>query len=124
MHELLHPLREVLTLERAFALARALIVLGSAFVVARLARRAVLRVLASRLDAQRSMIASRITTGAVFGLGLTWALHELGFQIGVLVGAAGIATVALGIASQTSIQNIVSGLSSLGYLCKKNGLQF
>ncbi len=37
-------------------------------------------------------------------------LHELNFQIGALLGAAGILTAAIGFASQTSVSNIISGL--------------
>lgn len=37
-------------------------------------------------------------------------LHELNFQIGALLGAAGIFTAAIGFASQTSVSNIISGL--------------
>lgn len=38
------------------------------------------------------------------------ALGELGFHVGVLMGAAGLFTVALGFASQTSASNLISGL--------------
>lgn len=38
------------------------------------------------------------------------ALRELGFSLGVLLGAAGILSVAIGFASQTSASNVVSGL--------------
>ena len=37
-------------------------------------------------------------------------LNELGFQIGALLGAAGIAGAAIGFASQTSVSNIIIGL--------------
>jgi len=37
-------------------------------------------------------------------------LREWGFELNVLLGATGIATVALGFASQTVISNLVSGL--------------
>lgn len=37
-------------------------------------------------------------------------LHILNFQIGALLGAAGIFTAAIGFASQTSVSNIISGL--------------
>jgi small-conductance mechanosensitive channel len=38
------------------------------------------------------------------------ALHQLGFKINVLLGAAGVFSVALGFAAQTSAANIISGL--------------
>src|SRR5690606_30335305 len=42
------------------------------------------------------------------------ALKELGFEIGVLLGAAGVLSVAVGFASQTSASNLISGLFLLG----------
>jgi hypothetical protein len=38
------------------------------------------------------------------------ALHQAGLKLGVLPGAAGILTVAIGFASQTSASNLISGL--------------
>lgn len=37
-------------------------------------------------------------------------LHQAGFKLGTLLGAAGIAGVAIGFASQTSLSNLISGL--------------
>ena len=42
------------------------------------------------------------------------ALHQLGFNLSVLLGAAGIFSVALGFAAQTSAANIISGLFVIG----------
>ena len=38
------------------------------------------------------------------------ALRELGFDLSVILGAAGILSVAIGFASQTSASNLISGL--------------
>jgi small-conductance mechanosensitive channel len=38
------------------------------------------------------------------------ALHEANFKLGALLGAAGVAGVAIGFASQTSLSNLISGL--------------
>lgn len=65
-------------------------------------------------DAQRIMILRRVSFYAVAGLFAASALMELGFDLGVLLGAAGILTVALGFASQTSASNVISGLFLLG----------
>lgn len=55
-----------------------------------------------------------LTGKVVFYLGLSlifiMILHNFGFQLGPLLGAAGIIGVALGFASQTSISNVISGL--------------
>lgn len=65
-------------------------------------------------DAQRTMILRRVSFYAVAGLFAASALMDLGFDLGVLLGAAGILTVALGFASQTSASNVISGLFLLG----------
>ncbi|HSC25286.1 MAG TPA: mechanosensitive ion channel family protein [Candidatus Babeliales bacterium] len=46
--------------------------------------------------------------GGLSFIGIT-VLHELGFNISALLGAAGVFGVAIGFASQTSISNIISG---------------
>ncbi len=50
----------------------------------------------------------------MFSLFVASALRELGFSLAVLVGAAGVLTVAIGFASQTSASNLISGLFLLG----------
>jgi len=42
------------------------------------------------------------------------ALHQLGFNLSVVLGAAGVFSVAIGFASQTSASNLISGLFLLG----------
>jgi small-conductance mechanosensitive channel len=56
------------------------------------------------------MLLRRLTFAVTFGLVLAMALHQVGFQLSVLLGAAGILTVAVGFASQTSASNLISGL--------------
>jgi small-conductance mechanosensitive channel len=63
---------------------------------------------------QGSMIARRIGFWLVMGVAITSALTQLGFEMSVLLGAAGILTVALGFASQTSASNLISGLFLIG----------
>jgi small-conductance mechanosensitive channel len=65
-------------------------------------------------DAQREMILRRVAFYGIAGLFAASALMDLGFDLGVLLGAAGILTVALGFASQTSASNVISGLFLLG----------
>ena len=54
--------------------------------------------------------ARRITSYTLFVIIVIATLHQLGFNLGVLLGAAGIVTVAVGFAAQTSTSNLVSGL--------------
>lgn len=67
-----------------------------------------------RMGRQAGMLLRRgaLYLGTV--LALTLALHQLDFSLTVLLGAAGLLTVALGFASQTSASNIISGLFLLG----------
>ncbi len=65
-------------------------------------------------DAQRAMILRRGAFYGIAGLFIASALMELGFDLSVLLGAAGILTVAIGFASQTSASNVISGLFLLG----------
>lgn len=89
-----------------------LLALGWGF--ARFARELARRLAGDRLSAQHAMIVQRLAWWAVFGLAVTSALRQLGFDLSVLLGAAGILTVAVGFASQTSASNLISGLFLLG----------
>jgi small-conductance mechanosensitive channel len=100
----------VMSSDRAFMLLRALITVAIGFVVARAARAAMLKVLGKFLDAQHRMVLSRAVYSLLLGLFLISALHELGFSLSILLGAAGILSVAVGFASQTSASNLISGL--------------
>lgn len=56
---------------------------------------------------------SLLERGAVYSgylLVLVLVLHQFGFQLGALLGAAGVLGVAIGFASQTSFSNLISGL--------------
>ena len=101
---------EVMSGDRVFILLRAVIIASIGFIVARAASAALLRVMGKFLDAQQRMIVSRVAYYLLLGLFLVSALHELGFSLSILMGAAGILTVAVGFASQTSASNLISGL--------------
>jgi small-conductance mechanosensitive channel len=65
-------------------------------------------------DVQRAMIARRIVFYTILVLTLVSVLRELGFSLTVLLGAAGVLSVAIGFASQTSVSNLISGLFLIG----------
>jgi small-conductance mechanosensitive channel len=94
-------LRVVLIIVVGFMLGR---LLGS--LAGRIARR--------RGSAQGQMLTSRFVFYGVVGIAGFMVLDTLGVEIGVLLGAAGILTVAVGFASQTSASNLISGLFLLG----------
>jgi small-conductance mechanosensitive channel len=80
------------------------------FLLARLLSLALTRLLKERADAQRLMLIQRGSFYFVFGMFILSVMVELGFNFGVFLGAAGVLTVALGFAAQTSTSNLISGL--------------
>ena len=91
-----------------FARAGVIAVIG--FVVALLAARGTHRVALRYTDVQRAMIARRIVLFGLLALVVVSVMRGLGFSLTVLLGAAGVLSVAIGFASQTSASNIISGL--------------
>jgi small-conductance mechanosensitive channel len=87
----------------------ALLVVGG-ILLARAARFTVRRAFTRTLTPQQRVMLERALTYTILGLFAVSALRQLGFNLGVLVGAAGIITVAIGFASQTSASNLISGL--------------
>ncbi len=79
-------------------------------VLAGMLSRATERFAVERLSRHQLVLLRRLVFYTVVVLFAVAALRESGFEIGVLLGAAGILTVALGFASQTSASNIISGL--------------
>jgi small-conductance mechanosensitive channel len=63
-----------------------------------------------QLDTQQRMLLSKISYYGLIGAALAAALGQLGFDVRVLLGAAGVLTVAIGFAAQTSASNLISGL--------------
>ncbi|REJ74063.1 MAG: mechanosensitive ion channel family protein [Acidobacteria bacterium] len=88
---------------------RASIILVVGWILSTLASRAVVRLLATRPLPHR-VIARRFVFFGLMGLVVATVLHQIGFNLGPLFGAAGILTVAVGFASQTSASNLISGL--------------
>jgi small-conductance mechanosensitive channel len=95
-----------------FVLAILLVIVG--FVAARILSASVAKTLLKQLTPQQSMLLKRFIFYFVFSIFVASAFDQLGFHIGALLGAAGILTVAIGIASQTSMSNIVSGAFMIG----------
>ncbi len=70
--------------------------------------------LGARHSPHHAMVARRLSTYLVVTLTFAAALHEIGFDLSVFWGAAGVLTVAFAFASQTSASNVISGLFLLG----------
>lgn len=89
---------------------RAILLALGGILLARAARFTVRRAFVRTLTVQQRVMLERSLGYTILTLFAVSALRQLGFDLGVLVGAAGIATVALGFASQTSASNLISGL--------------
>lgn len=78
-----------------------LLIQGTAFIVK--------RSIAQRLSKQSKMIINRIIVYSGYLLLILMVLRELKFDVTALFGAAGVVGLIIGVASQTSIGNIISG---------------
>ena len=97
-----------------FAVLWALLYLIAGFVLARFASRLVQRMFRQKPNRQLEMLVRRGVFYLILGVFVIAALSELGFNTTALVAVAGILTVALGFASQTSMSNLISGLFLIG----------
>jgi len=79
-----------------------------------LVSRLVARVLHHRLGQQGGELLARIVRYAGYVTVLVTVLQQFGFNLAAVLGAAGIAGVAVGFASQTSLSNLISGLFIVG----------
>ena len=84
------------------------------FFLARLISNAFIRTIGARFNAHQRLVWRRGIFYFIFMLFVITSLKEAGFKLSVFLGAAGILTVALGFASQTSASNLISGLFLIG----------
>ncbi|OMH26268.1 mechanosensitive ion channel family protein [Motiliproteus sp. MSK22-1] len=100
--------------DRLLAGGRALFLICLGLLLGKLASKGVKHLLARQLSQHHLILLRRIAFYLILGMFCVSALRELGFKLSVLLGAAGVLTVAVGFASQTSASNIISGLFLLG----------
>ncbi len=103
-------LQPLLAGELAQGILRALLLLLVGIPLSRLLARTASVVVSRLVGSDRAqMLRGFIWYGLLFMVILS-ALREVGFDLSVLLGAAGVLSVAVGFASQTSASNIISGL--------------
>lgn len=100
--------------ERLSEILVAIILAFIGFVIARIVSNAFIRTIGSRFNAHQRLLWRRGIFYFIFLLFIMTSLREAGFKLSVFLGAAGILTVALGFASQTSATNLISGLFLIG----------
>lgn len=91
------------------ALLRAVLYIVAGLLLARAARFALRRTFTALSKQQLVLLTRAAYYGIVTLFGIS-ALRQFGFDFTVLLGAAGIVTVAIGFASQTSAANLIAGL--------------
>ena len=92
----------------------ALVLCVIGFFLARLISNAFIRTIGVRFNAHQRLVWRRGIFYFIFMIFVMTSLKEAGFKLSVFLGAAGILTVALGFASQTSASNLISGLFLIG----------
>ena len=93
-----------------FQWVRALLVMIIGVVIARLTSRGLYRVTEGPMGLDTATILRRFSFYILVVVTLMTALREIGFSLSVVIGAAGILSVAIGFASQTSASNLISGV--------------
>lgn len=93
---------------------KASILLLVGFICASMASRAAGKFLSKNFSQHHVVLFKRLLYWLVVALFVASALKQLGFSLSVLLGAAGVLSVALGFASQTSASNLISGLFLIG----------
>ncbi len=103
-------LNEILKTETLLMILKVTIITTCGFVVLKILNFSIGKVTKKRFSQQTRMLIRK----AVFYIGLfiilVSILRQMGFNLTALLGAAGVAGIAIGFASQTSISNIISGL--------------
>ncbi len=77
-------------------------------------RRWIKTLVAEKYSPHYAMLVAKIVFYLGFVILFIMVLNEFGFQLGPLLGAAGIIGIAIGFASQTSVSNIISGFFLIG----------
>ena len=105
---------QIFTLGRALQWSLAALLLLIGILASRITKRAVRRLGERYMSPQQAMLASRAASTAIVIVTLAAALTQAGIDLSVALGAAGIVTVAIGFAAQTSASNLISGLFLMG----------
>lgn len=111
---MMDSLAALLEYEKAMHILRAFMLIIAGLILAKLAAGAVHKLPVRHLTAHQSTLLKRVLYWLILGLFLASALRQLGFSLAVLLSAAGVLSVAIGFASQTSASNLISGLFLVG----------
>lgn len=111
---LILAITDFFTLPQLFVIARAAIVLFIGLMIAKFFTAGISRAIKNRASPQQSMVIRRVCYYSLTAVAVASALSEFGIDLSVLLGAAGLLTVAIGFAARTSASNLISGLFLIG----------
>lgn len=100
--------------EQFASIVKAGLLVALGFLAASLGARTVYKLMLKHFSPHHCTLFRRLVYWLILILFAASALRELGFSLGVLLGAAGVLSVAIGFASQTSASNLISGLFLVG----------
>jgi small-conductance mechanosensitive channel len=100
--------------ERLTDISAGIVLILVGWLIARLLSGAFVRATQHRLTAHQLLLGRRTIFYFLLILFTLSGLREMGFKLSVLLGAAGVLSVAIGFASQTSASNLISGLFLIG----------
>ena len=92
------------------SLLKAAILLIAGWGIARFIGRSIQRIPDSILTLHYRSMVRHAVNYSIYAIFIVMAVRQLGFDLTVLLGAAGILTVAIGFASQTSASNLIAGI--------------
>ncbi len=100
--------------DRLIDIVLALVLVFIGFLLAKFVSNTFIRTLGTKFNPHQQLVWQRGIYYGIFLFFIIAGLKEAGFNLSLFLGAAGILTVALGFASQTSATNLISGLFLIG----------
>lgn len=80
------------------------------WIIYKLITRAINKVPAERMNAQRNMVLNKLFKYIFYIIVVVYILSCFGIRLSALLGAAGVVGIAVGFAAQTSVSNLISGI--------------
>lgn len=103
-------IEQFITPERISLIIRVALILIIGIPLIKLIRKLTKKLVVNKLSAQSEALIVRLVYYASSLILIVTVLNEFGFKLSALLGAAGVAGIAIGFASQTSVSNIISGI--------------
>lgn len=108
--EVINEFFNMLKASHLYTLTQALILFVVGYFIAKALSSAMERIVSNKMTTHGVFLLKRTVFYTLLGLFLLSALKHIGIDLTILLGAAGIFTVAIGFASQTSASNLISGI--------------